>query len=319
MKHLVLLAVSLFCCFTLLALCFPHGQAQDNAPLQGKIAFTSTRIGGKRQVLVMNADGSNPAPLTSRGENWKPAFSRDGTKIAFVSDRDGNREIYVMNSDGSDQRNITNSPANDEDPCFSPDGQKIAFHSNREDSRYKIFVVEITGRNVRRLTNSFTDDYGPAWTLGDPSSAGIRRGKIAFHRASTSQILVMDEDGGNLRRFAVGANASWSPDGSRITFWAEKQGRMNIFAMNADGSGLVQITDGTTIQRDPSWSLDGKRIVFVSNAGGTYDIFSVDARANLVTLLNDAGKPSWKDAAIKDKLSQLTNDPESDIHPSCGR
>jgi Tol biopolymer transport system component len=57
----------------------------------------------------------------------------------------------------------------------------------------------------------------------------------------------------------------------------------------------LQVTDGTTVQRDPSWSLDGQRIVFVSNAGGTYDIFSLDATASMHQLLNDAGEPAWKE------------------------
>lgn len=294
------------------------------SPIQGKIAFTSSRS-GKRQIFVMNADGSTnqTAALTDKGENWKPAFSRDGKKIAFVSNRDGNTEIYLRNSDGSgEEENITKNSASDEDPCFSPDGKKLAFHSNRADNNYEIYTVDLASKAITRLTNSRADDYGPTWFKGDPFNAGGTKGKIAWHHP-TGEILVMNEDGSNPDTIISGlgeaGNASWSPDGSRITFWAKKDSRMNIFVVNfADKSRPTQVTDGTSIQRDPCWSLDGKRIVFESNAGGTYDIYSVDAAAKLVVLTDDAGRLIWKDGTNSDKLRQLTDNPASERHPSCG-
>ncbi|MFP6642604.1 MAG: protein kinase, partial [Candidatus Latescibacterota bacterium] len=59
-------------------------------------------------------------------------ISPDGSKIAFVSDRDGNHEIYVMDSDGSNQTRLTSNYASDYDPSWSPDGSKIAFGSDRD-------------------------------------------------------------------------------------------------------------------------------------------------------------------------------------------
>ncbi len=319
MKQLVLIGTFLLCGFTMLGLQLPKGQAQSNVQPQGRIAFTSTRIENKKQIYVMDADGKNQTALTTKGENWKPAFSRDGKKVAFVSNRDGNEEIYVMDFDGSNQQNVTKNPAYDGDPCFSPNGQKIAFHSNRDANIFQIYVMEITGKNPKKISTINTDEYGAAWTLGDQSSGSTVKPKIAYHQASTSNLMVMDEDGGNRRRLENGANASWSFDGSSITFWAEKNGKMNIFAMNGGGTGLRQITDGTTIQRDPCWSLDNNRIVFVSNAGGSYDIYSIDSKAEITPLLNAAGKPSWNDEGTKDKLLRLTDDAGSDFHPSCGR
>src|SRR6185436_11226570 len=65
------------------------------------------------------------------GDVQTPAWSPDGRKLAFVSERDGNAEIYVMNADGSAQENLTRQPANDSHPAWSPDGRKIAFVSRR--------------------------------------------------------------------------------------------------------------------------------------------------------------------------------------------
>ena len=77
----------------------------------------------------MNADGTDPRRLTrDADEDLSPAWSPDGSRIAFQSNRTGNNEIYVMHADGSGVTNITNTPdAGEFDPEWSPDGSKIAF------------------------------------------------------------------------------------------------------------------------------------------------------------------------------------------------
>lgn len=90
----------------------------------------------------MNADGSGVAPLTyDRTDESAPAWSPDGQRIAFSSDRDGpyvayispaNVEIHSMNADGSDIMRLTYDDAWDDFPAWSPDGQRIAFHSTRD-------------------------------------------------------------------------------------------------------------------------------------------------------------------------------------------
>lgn len=88
------------------------------SPDGSKIAFTSNRS-YKRQVHIMNADGTGITQLTTEGENFNPSFSPDGGKIAFVSTRDGNEEIYVMNADGSKQERLTENTVKDLWPVFS--------------------------------------------------------------------------------------------------------------------------------------------------------------------------------------------------------
>ncbi len=80
----------------------------------------------------MNADGTDQMRLTTNAAaDRSPAWSPDGTKIAFASKRTGNGDIYVMNADGTGQRRLTTNAAADRSPDWSPDGTKIAFASKR--------------------------------------------------------------------------------------------------------------------------------------------------------------------------------------------
>src|SRR6185503_8037374 len=93
--------------------------------------FTSYR-NGNAEIYLMNADGSNPIRLTNNaGVDDDPAWSPDGSRIAFWSSRNGNSEIYVMNVDGTNQTRLTTNASTDIQPAFSPDGGKIVFTSNR--------------------------------------------------------------------------------------------------------------------------------------------------------------------------------------------
>ena len=71
--------------------------------------------------MWVDADGSGQVRLTNEpADDYRPAWSPDGTKITFHSYRDGNPDVYVMNADGSSQINLTNDPSNDRSPMWSP-------------------------------------------------------------------------------------------------------------------------------------------------------------------------------------------------------
>ncbi|MGD2252316.1 MAG: hypothetical protein PVF70_05300 [Anaerolineales bacterium] len=91
-----------------------------------------------------------------------PAWSPDGTQVAFHSNRDGNMEIYVMDANLSGLTRLTNNEANDMFPTWSPDGSEIAFHSDR-DGDVEIYVMSADGTNQKQLTDNSASDSLPAW------------------------------------------------------------------------------------------------------------------------------------------------------------
>ena len=231
-----------------------------------KILFQSDRIPdttftARFQIYVMNSDGSNVGQLTfpnpardsitghvkDTTSNYHPAWSPDGTKIAFGSTRDTNPEIYVMDPNGFNVVRLTNNPAADGQPAWSPDGSKIAFVSDR-DGNAEIYVMNATdGSGLVNLTNDPGSDYAPAWS---PDGT-----KIAFQsdRQTDFAVWVMNADGSNPTRLTdpttpAGA-PSWSPDSTRIAY--EQAG--DLWVMNVDGSRKIRITSGFWSDGLPRW------------------------------------------------------------------
>lgn len=230
-----------------------------------KIVFMSDRIPdtsytARFQIYVMNSDGSSVNQLTfpdpardsitghllDTTSNFYPAWSPDGTKIAFGSTRDTNPQIYVMEPNGANVVRLTYDPVAAAQPAWSPDGTKIAFATQRHGNA-EIYVMNADGSNQVNITNSTSSDLAPAWS---PDGT-----KIAFQsdRVGQSAVWVMDADGSDPVMLtdpqAQGGAPSWSPDGTRIAF--EQDG--DLWIMNADGSRKVRITSGFWIDGLPKW------------------------------------------------------------------
>lgn len=189
----------------------PEDRGTSWSPDGRRIAFHSTRDpggtghhGGNFEIYVMSANGSGQRNITnSPAFDAQPAWSPDGSKIAFNTNRDGGDfEIYVMNPDGTGLRRLTTSPGEDSGPVWSPDGSKIAFQSRR-DGDLEIYRMNADGTGVTRLTRN---DTGTPLTTFD-------------------------------------AFAAWSPDGERIAFTSARDGDFEVYAMNAsDGSAVRRLT-----------------------------------------------------------------------------
>jgi len=135
------------------------------SPDGSRIAFSSLRF-GNWDVYVMNSDGSGLTRITDDPAfDWAAAWSPDGSQLAFVSDRGGVSNLYLMNPDGSGVRPLTSQDLDVAEPSWSPDGSYIAFAVAGENGNRDIYVVEVVGGDLTRLTDSEDDDDGwPAWS-----------------------------------------------------------------------------------------------------------------------------------------------------------
>ena len=265
---------------------------------QGTATITVTARDPGGLTAAQNVPVTVAASLTRLTDNptadGGPAWSPDGTRIAFNSIRDGNWEIYVMNVDGSGQARLTNNSTNDFDPAWSPDGTRIAFYSYR-DGNWDIYVMNADGTGQVRLTNNAAGDVSPAW-----SPDGTR---IAFNsdRDGNDEIYVMNADGSGPVRLtnysAIDAAPAWSPDGTRLAYESYRGVYYAIHVMNADGSGQTPLTDSSGSDVSPAWSPDGTRIAFRSDRDGNRELYLMNADGSGQTRLTNYSdhdeEPAW--------------------------
>jgi TolB protein len=142
-------------------------------------------------IYVARVKGGRVRRLTTDvGNDTQPAWSPDGKRIAFTSDRAGNQDVYTMRANGRGLRRLTGTPAEDSSPSWSPNGRRIAFTSDRNGSE-DVFTMTARGKALRRLTRSSADEGDPAW------SPNGRR--IAYAVAGRG-LYVMSPTGGGKRR-----------------------------------------------------------------------------------------------------------------------
>ena len=169
----------------------------------GEIIVASSRSApntpGKFQLYAV--ERSNLAQLTKLTPDTTsasdPAFSPDGSRIAFVSQRDGNSEIYVMNADGTGSTRITNDPQPDGRPVFTADGQSLVFHSARTAGKQQIWLVNVDGSGLTQLTRDSVNSSPTVSPEGQTIAYVSLRNKDA-------DIWLMARDGSNQRQFTRG-------------------------------------------------------------------------------------------------------------------
>ena len=156
----------------------------------------------------------------------QPAWSPDGTRIAFQSYRNGTWDIWTVRPDGTEAQSLTPGPFDDREPHWSPDGRRVAFSSDRS-GNYDIWVVDVADGKAQPLTRNAGHEYWPAWS---PDGR-----EIAFVAAGTDEagIRAVAMDGTERAlvpsRAVLGAPV-WTPDGRTVVFSASVPGATRLMA-----------------------------------------------------------------------------------------
>jgi Tol biopolymer transport system component/flagellar hook assembly protein FlgD len=262
--------------------------------------------------LIVNSDNDNwkltIASLTqiTTDDAWdiEPAWSPDGSKLAFSSNRSGNYDIWAMNADGSGLINLANNPAYDGKPAWSPNGSKIAFVSDRSGNK-DIWTMNIDGSDLKQLTSLTIIDTDPCWS---PDSTRIA---FASNRSDNYDIWVVNADGSGepikiMSSEAYEGEPSWSRAG--LAFTSDRSGHKEIWMLNADGTGeAFRLTNNPAESQEPCWSpfaiplSDGSSrplITFTSTRQDNSDIYlmdtdGIDQSKSLTDYTNTDCNPAW--------------------------
>ena len=197
----------------------PGNNSGSNWSPDGKTIAFAGSVNGNTAVYTMNSlDGSGRKQFVSgSGLEVEPAFSPEGSKLAFVSGRFGNPHLFVRDlSSGSDTR-ITFAGWYNSSPSWRPDGRKLAFAGyDREIDRYDVFIVNPDGRQMERLTLDQGDNEKPSWSADgrfivyQSNRAPSGRGKVKPYK-----LFVMNRDGAEQRVLKIPladvSMPAWSP------------------------------------------------------------------------------------------------------------
>jgi TolB protein len=262
------------------------------------MAFVSTRD-GDYAIYEMNADGRGQRRLTEHDVSTssparllfqiEPAWSPDGTKIAFVSRRAGTFDVFVMNADGTGTRRLTSTKENDTHPTWSPDGDEVAFARDAD-----IWVMAADGSNARRVSDPMVEESEPAWAPDGRWMAYVRRAPGTASR----EIWLMRPDGSGrhvvLSQTGSSTGPAWSPDSTRIAFSSNEEGSLfEIYTVGVDGKGLRTVVPTRADNFEASWSPDGAKIAYQEDGA----IFAVELGGGRVEKLtdneNNDSSPVW--------------------------
>lgn len=248
--------------------------------LDGEPGIATSRIcysggqTGKKEIYVADYDGANETQVTKHGSiSILPAFSPDGTRIAYVSYKDRYQFLYIFDLASGVSSALSKEVGMNSAPAWSPDGKRLAMVLSK-DANSEIYLVNADGSNKQRLTNNAAVDSSPTF------SPDGRQIAFVSERGGTPQIYVMDVTGRNERRVSLqGGKAydpSWSPDGKSIAYVVEKGGDgFEIYVMNVDGSNPQQLTNSGGSNESPSWSPDSRHIIFSSTRSGAAELWTV--------------------------------------------
>ena len=265
----------------------------DKGVFSTRIAYV-TRYQQKFGLVVADSDGYNEQVVLAHGKPiMSPAWSPDGSHLAYVSFETGHAVVYVQSLYTNQRKVLADYPGSNSAPAWSPDGKQLAVVLTRDGSS-QIYLVRPDGSGVRRITFSEAIDTEPNFS---PDGESLL---FTSDRGGSAQIYRMPIKGGLAQRMTFGEGSNYSPrynpDGKSFVYTHFANGKFQIATQDFQTGQMELLTVGGW-EKKPSFAPNGRLILFASEARdrGILATVSSDGRVrqHMFTQSGDAREPVW--------------------------
>lgn len=259
-----------------------------------RIAYV-LKQGNTYELQIADADGQNPQiALRSREPIISPAWSPDGSKLAYVSFESGKPVVYVHELSTSKRVPVANFKGNNSAPAWSPDGQTLAVVLTRDGLSQIYLINAADGSNLRRLTRSPLIDTEPVFS---PDGRSVF---FTSDRSGRPQIYQIPVTGGEARRITFNGEYNItpriSPDGESLLVVTRRDGQFRIALIDLATGNETLLTQGPDDQ-SPSFAPNGKQVLYAAKQGGRNMLAGVSSdgrmRQTLSVLNGEIREPTW--------------------------
>lgn len=266
----------------------------------GEKGVFSTRLAyvekspGRYRLIIADSDGANPqVALASKEPIISPAWSPDGTQLAYVSFETRKPVVFVHTLATGRRKALANFKGSNSAPAWSSNGQQLAVVLTK-DGGSQIFSMSADGSGLNRLTSTGGINTEPAYSHDGRSIY------FTSDRGGSPQIYRMSTNGGDASRvtFEGGYNISprISPDDKTLTYVTRRDGQFRIAALEL-ASGTEMLLTNTGRDESPSFAPNGRYILYATKSAGkgTLAVVSKDGRIkyNLSSSGADISEPTW--------------------------
>jgi len=245
------------------------------------------------ELHIADADGQNQqVALRSSEPIISPAWSPDGTQLAYASFQTGKPVVYVHSLSGQ-QTAVANYKGNNSAPAWSPDGKRLAVALTR-DGLSQLYSVAASGGDLKRLTNSPLIDTEPAYS---PDGATLY---FTSDRSGSPQIYRMPASGGPAQRVTFEGNhnitASVSPDNRTLVYATRRDGNYRIMALDLERGVETPLTYGPD-DLSPSFAPNGMHVLYAAQQNGRSILATVSSDGRVYQTLavanGEVREPVW--------------------------